>query len=40
MAVRQGFEPFHSSFSNTVTACDFWPNGFILSRLPAVFHSP
>ena len=40
MVTVQGLEPERSSFFNTVTACDFWPIGFIPSRLPAVFHSP
>ena len=32
--MRQGFEPCRGNFSNAVTACDFWSNGFVFSRLP------
>ena len=38
--MRQGFEPDRGSFSNSVTACDFWSDGFISNSLPTVFHSP
>ncbi len=34
MVPVQGLEPCRGSFSNAVTACDFWSNGFVFSRLP------